>query len=186
MKQNLLWKVLLIVVVLLAFLYGIVGIPSNWSAHGLLASVQERIHLGLDLRGGTHLILQVVVNDAVKADSDHAIERLQEELKRKNIPFAEISQPDLANNPDRIVIKGVPPNSSSDLPQQRRQKKWQAMLGELKTGDKVVTSGGIRGTIIALRDDFIHLRVPPDNLRIEVSRSSVVSVTTGEEAAKTA
>ena len=43
-----------------------------------------------------------------------------------------------------------------------------------------------RGTIIALRDDFIHLRVPPDNLRIEVSRSSVVSVTTGEEAAKTA
>jgi len=117
MKQNLLWKVLLIVVVLLAFLYGIVGIPSNWSAHGLLASVQERIHLGLDLRGGTHLILQVVVNDAVKADSDHAIERLQEELKRKNIPFAEINQPDLANNPDRIVMKGVPPNSSSDLRQ---------------------------------------------------------------------
>jgi len=72
------------------------------------------------------------------------------------------------------------------MPQQRRQKKWQAMLRELKTGDKVVTSGGIRGTIIALRDDFIHLRVPPDNLRIEVSRSSVVSVTTGEEAAKTA
>ena len=72
------------------------------------------------------------------------------------------------------------------MPQQRRQKKWQAMLGELKTGDKVVTSGGIRGTIIALRDDFIHLRVPPDNLRIEVSRSSVVSVTTGEEVAKTA
>ena len=72
------------------------------------------------------------------------------------------------------------------MPQQRRQKKWQAMLGELKTGDKVVTSGGIRGTIIALRDDFIHLRVPPDNLRLEVSRSSVVSVTTGEEAAKTA
>jgi preprotein translocase subunit YajC len=71
------------------------------------------------------------------------------------------------------------------MPQQRRQKKWQAMLGELKTGDKVVTSGGIRGTIIALRDDFLHLRVPPDNLRIEVSRSSVVSVTTGEEAAKT-
>ena len=43
MKQNLLWKVLLIVVVLLAFLYGIVGIPSNWSAHGLLASVQATL-----------------------------------------------------------------------------------------------------------------------------------------------
>ncbi len=69
------------------------------------------------------------------------------------------------------------------LPQQRRQKKWQAMLGALKTGDRVVTSGGLRGTIIALRDDFLHLRVPPDNLRIEVSRSSVVSVVTGEESA---
>lgn len=62
------------------------------------------------------------------------------------------------------------------LPQQRRQKKWQHMLGELKAGDRVTTGGGIRGTIIALRDDAIHLRVPPDNLRIEVSRSSIVSV----------
>lgn len=62
------------------------------------------------------------------------------------------------------------------LPQQRRQKKWQQMLGELKAGDRVTTGGGIRGTIIALRDDAIHLRVPPDNLRIEVSRSSIVSV----------
>jgi preprotein translocase subunit YajC len=67
------------------------------------------------------------------------------------------------------------------MPQQRRQKKWQAMLQGLKTGDKVVTSGGLRGTIIALRDDSIHLRVPPDNLRLEVSRSSVVSVGSGEE-----
>ncbi len=62
------------------------------------------------------------------------------------------------------------------LPQQRRQKKWQKMLGELKTGDRVVTSGGLRGTVIALREDFVHLRVPPDNIRLEVQRSSVVSV----------
>jgi preprotein translocase subunit YajC len=69
------------------------------------------------------------------------------------------------------------------MPQQRRQKKWQQMLSELKTGDKVVTSGGLRGTVIALRDDYLHLRIPPDNLRIEVSRASVVSVGTGEETA---
>ena len=69
------------------------------------------------------------------------------------------------------------------MPQQRRQKKWQAMLGELKTGDKVVTSGGIRGTIVALKDDSLHLRVPPDNLRLEVTRSSIVSVTTQDEPA---
>jgi len=69
------------------------------------------------------------------------------------------------------------------MPQQRRQKKWQQMLSELKTGDKVTTSGGLRGTIIALKDDAVHLRVPPDNLRLEVTRSSVVSVG-GEEATK--
>jgi preprotein translocase subunit YajC len=67
------------------------------------------------------------------------------------------------------------------MPQQRRQKKWQAMLGQLKTGDKVTTSGGLHGTIIALKDDYLHLRVPPDNLRVEVTRSSVVSVITPEE-----
>ena len=72
------------------------------------------------------------------------------------------------------------------MPQQRRQKKGQQMLNELKTGDRVVTSGGIRGTIIALKDDYIHLRVPPDNLRIEVSRSSIVSVITSDEKAKAA
>jgi preprotein translocase subunit YajC len=68
-------------------------------------------------------------------------------------------------------------------PQQSRQKKWQEMLGQLKTGDRVVTSGGIKGTIVALKDDSLHLRVPPDNLRLEVTKASVVSVTTTEEAA---
>src|SRR5690349_12947463 len=68
------------------------------------------------------------------------------------------------------------------MPQQRRQKKWQAMLGELKTGDKVVTSGGLRGTIVALKDDALHLRIPPDNLRVEVTRASIVSVITPDEA----
>jgi preprotein translocase subunit YajC len=70
------------------------------------------------------------------------------------------------------------------MPQQRRQKKWQHMLGELKTGDKVVTSGGIRGTIISLRDDALQLRVPPDNLRLEISRSAVVSLANPEEGGK--
>jgi preprotein translocase subunit YajC len=70
------------------------------------------------------------------------------------------------------------------LPQQRRQKKWQAMLDSLKTGDKVITSGGLRGTVIALKDDAIHLRVPPDNLRLEVSKGSVVSLAAAEDGEK--
>jgi preprotein translocase subunit YajC len=67
------------------------------------------------------------------------------------------------------------------MPQQRKQKKWQAMLGELKNGDKIVTSGGLRGTIISLKDDAVTLRVPPDNIKLEISRASVVSVTPAEE-----
>lgn len=70
------------------------------------------------------------------------------------------------------------------LPQQRRQKKWQEMLGQLKTGDKVTTSGGLRGTVMALKDDSIHLRVPPNNLVMEVTKASVVQVTTTDEEAK--
>jgi preprotein translocase subunit YajC len=69
------------------------------------------------------------------------------------------------------------------LPQQRRQKKWQQMLAELKTGDKVVTSGGLKGTVFAMKEDSITLRVPPDNLKLEVSRASIMSVSTQDEAA---
>lgn len=68
------------------------------------------------------------------------------------------------------------------LPQQRRQKKWQHMLTELKAGDKVVTSGGIRGTILSVKDDAVQLRVPPDNLRLEVARSAIVSLAADEKA----
>ncbi len=70
------------------------------------------------------------------------------------------------------------------LPQQRRQKKWQAMLDQLKTGDRVTTSGGLRGTVMALKDDCIHLRVPPQNVLMEVTKASVVQVSTTEEEVK--
>src|SRR5205809_6485945 len=69
------------------------------------------------------------------------------------------------------------------LPQQRRQKKWQQMLSELKTGDKVVTSGGLKGTIFSMKEDSVTLRVPPDNLKLDVSRASIVTVSTPEETA---
>ena len=66
-------------------------------------------------------------------------------------------------------------------PQQTRQKKWAAMLETIKSGDRVTTSGGIKGTVLSMKDDAIVLRVPPDNIKIEVARSAVVSLTTEEE-----
>ena len=115
MNKTLLWKAVIIVGILLAFLFGIFGIPSSFNGQGLLTAMTDRIHLGLDLRGGTHLILQVQVNDAVKVDSDNAAETLKEQMNKRKIVFSEISKPDPDNNPDHIVIKGVPPASRSDL-----------------------------------------------------------------------
>src|SRR5215471_17690827 len=97
MQKNLLIKSVIIVAVLLVFLGGIFGIPSSWNREGLKQAVQDRIHLGLDLKGGTHLILQVMVNEAVNADTDRAIERLKESLRNRKINYADISKPDPAN-----------------------------------------------------------------------------------------
>ena len=115
MNKNLSWKVVVIVGILLVFLAGILGIPKDWSGKGLLAAITDRIHLGLDLRGGTHLILQVQVNDAVNVDSDNALARLKEDLRTHKINYADITKPDPVNHPEMIVVKGVPPDQTSDF-----------------------------------------------------------------------
>ena len=113
--KNLSWKLIVIVAVLLLFVAGIVGIPKDWSGQGLMASVKNQIHLGLDLRGGTHLILQVKVNDAVNVDSDNAIARLKDEMRTRKIAYADMLKPDPVNHPETIVVKGVPPEQTSDF-----------------------------------------------------------------------
>ena len=91
MNKNLSYRLLAIIATLLVFVFGIFGVPQSFSGQGLLAAITNRIHLGLDLRGGTHLILQVQVNDA------------------------DISKPDPANAPDKVVLKGVPTEGRNDL-----------------------------------------------------------------------
>ncbi len=66
-------------------------------------------------------------------------------------------------------------------PQQKRQKQWQRMLSGIKSGDRITTSGGIRGVIISIKDDTIIIRVAPDNLKLEVAKSAIASVTTQDE-----
>ncbi len=63
-------------------------------------------------------------------------------------------------------------------PQQKRQKQWQQMLGSIKPGDRVTTAGGIRGTILSIKDDVLIIRVAPDNLKMEVVKTAIASVTT--------
>lgn len=115
MNKNLLWKLLFILGTLLFFLFGIFGIPKGLSGDALATALLDHIHLGLDLKGGTHLILQVHVNDAINVDAQNAIEVLKQQLKSRKVDYTEISQSDPQNNPDHIVIKGVQPGARGDL-----------------------------------------------------------------------
>lgn len=66
------------------------------------------------------------------------------------------------------------------MPMQRQKKRQQQMLSNLKNGDNVITSGGIVGTITAVEGDTIVLRVKPDNLKLQFSRSAVSSLVSPE------
>jgi len=68
-------------------------------------------------------------------------------------------------------------------PNQRKQKQWQQMLSQLKPGDKVTTNGGIRGTIVSVKDDVLIVKCAPDNVKLEMVKSAIAAVTT-EEAPK--
>ena len=65
-------------------------------------------------------------------------------------------------------------------PNQKKQKVWQAMLDGLKTGDRVTTTGGLRGVILQVKDDAVIVRIQPDNLKLEFVKSSIAAVTTEE------
>jgi len=115
MTKGLGWKVIVIIGTVLIFVYGIFGIPSGFSGGALADALLQRINLGLDLKGGTHLILQVQVNDAINVDTDNAVEVLKAGMRSARINYAEITKPDPVNHPEQIVIKGVPPEATSDL-----------------------------------------------------------------------
>ena len=122
---------------LLVFLFGIFGIPKDFSGSGLLAAITERIHLGLDLKGGTHLILQVQVNDAVNGDSDRAVERLKEDLRTHKINYTEISKPDPVrpSRPDRAQGRAAGVHLGFALNRQRTAARIRPQLGRGKFMD---------------------------------------------------
>ncbi len=61
------------------------------------------------------------------------------------------------------------------LPAQKRQKKTAQMLAALKAGDKIITSGGIYGTIVGLEDDAVQLRIA-DQVKVKVARSAIAGL----------
>ncbi len=104
MQKNINGRIGAIVAILVIFLYGIFGIPHG----GLKQTLTDRIHLGLDLRGGTHLVLQVHTAEAVAATSDTDMQRLQTAVS-KIAPAARVTKPDPAQ--PVLIVSGVAANN---------------------------------------------------------------------------
>jgi preprotein translocase subunit SecD len=120
MKKNLRNKVALIIAVLLVFLYGIFGIPSGLSGKAILEALNNRIHRGLDLQGGVHLILQVEVKEAVNTETDNVVARVQQDLKTASLGFFQVYKPDPlkqdgTGKPELVQVDGVPAANSSGV-----------------------------------------------------------------------
>jgi preprotein translocase subunit SecD len=112
MKKNLNNKIALIVAVLVVCVWGIFGASSGFSGKDLMEGLTKRIHYGLDLKGGAHLILQVKVEEAVNAETNNTAARIQQDLKKANLNYSQVYVPDAAK-PQVIRVEGTATASSS-------------------------------------------------------------------------
>lgn len=110
MSQNLVTKWVVIAVVVVACILGVTGFPKN--TQELKQNVGERIKLGLDLKGGTHLILQVQVDEAIAAEVEQSADRLRELLKKQNVPYDEITR---GTELGQILVRGIPADKVRDF-----------------------------------------------------------------------
>ena len=117
MGKNLATKLGIIIALLLFFIYGIIG--PHTSDSSLKESPKEalarNINLGLDLKGGTHLVLQVHVIEAVAATTDRDIQRIETALQGAGISGATVTKPDPTGQPGTIVISGVTPANTAQV-----------------------------------------------------------------------
>ena len=112
MNSNLKWKAVFIAIVILLCVVGLLGLPAfpPTSVAELRDNFAQRIKLGLDLQGGTHLILQVQVNEAISAQTDQALDHLDTQLREKGVHYDE---PPRKQSDTQILIHNVAPESNS-------------------------------------------------------------------------
>jgi preprotein translocase subunit SecD len=117
MNRTLQFKWLFIVAVILICIYGIIGIPR--SVADIANNFKKNIRLGLDLRGGSQLVMQVQVQDAFKAEADATMERLKDDLKKAGLDYASMDRNDPQNIQDadkiQINVHGVPAVKAGDF-----------------------------------------------------------------------
>src|SRR5215472_211414 len=112
MNPNLKWKVLFITAVVVICIYFILGLPNfPTSLAALKDNFTHQIKLGLDLQGGTHLILQVQVQEAIAQETDQTVDRLTTAMRAKNIHYDEVRRMDDTH----IVVRNVAPDQTSDF-----------------------------------------------------------------------
>ena len=110
MNPNLKWKIVFIALVVLLCAYGLFGLPAlPTSAAQLRDNFGRRIKLGLDLQGGTHLILQVQVNEAVSQQTDQVLDHLATQLREKNLRYDEIRKV----SDTQILVHNLAPESTA-------------------------------------------------------------------------
>jgi preprotein translocase subunit SecD len=140
MNKNLNQKIALIFAVLVIFILGIVGVSwVPWPGHTatpLAKAFADRIHLGLDLRGGVHLILQVKVAEAVSTETDNTVGRVQQDLKTANLGFTQVYKPD-PTKAEVVKVEGVSPANANAV---------RSTLDNKYSNEYDVTGGGTDGS----------------------------------------
>ena len=109
MNSQLRWKFIFIAVVILLCIYGLIGVPTfptSWTQ--VKQNLADRIKLGLDLKGGSHLVLQVQVDEAIGQRCDQAVDQITKQVHEKNIAVGEIRRVDDTH----ILVRNVDPNTS--------------------------------------------------------------------------
>ncbi len=109
MNPQLRWKFVLILIVIVICLYGLLGLPTfPTSLAQVKANLADRIKLGLDLKGGSHLVLQVQVDEAIGQRCDQAVDQLTKQVHEKNVIVGDIRRVDDTH----IEVDNVDTNTS--------------------------------------------------------------------------
>jgi preprotein translocase subunit SecD len=166
MQRNLTTKTIVIVATILFCIWGIIGLPKSLS--DLRANLEHNIKLGLDLRGGSRLVLQVQVQDAVKADALQTIERMKEEMRKASIDFVsmESNDPNSIETADtiQIQVKGVPAEKTTSFRNMISDRFATWVLTPLNSTDYRMT---MRPTeLIALKRDTVERSIQTIGNRI--------------------
>jgi preprotein translocase subunit SecD len=139
MNPNLKWKALFILVVILSCVYGLFGLPTfPTSVAQLKDNLSHQIKLGLDLQGGTHLILQVQVQEAIAQETDQTVDRLTSQLRDKKIRYDEVRRVDDTH----ILVRNVPSDQLSifrDLVSAQLASTWDMSAAAGETSGYALT-----------------------------------------------